>query len=300
MISVRTSGPLRSLLYVPGNSPSMVQNCMVLGADAVILDLEDAVALTEKDAARSLVRHALETLDFMGTTVFVRVNGADTPFFEEDIRAIVPARPDGIRLPKTDGADDVLRADALMTRIEREAGLPEGSVVIQAMVETARSLLHAYDVASASPRVSGISIGGQDFAADLGIRRTRDGGELLYARAAIVTAAKAAGVDAFDTVFTNVNDCDGLFADAAAAANMGFSGKAAIHPSQVAVIHRAFRPEEKEVRKAARVVRAAREAEERGVGVIAVDGRMVDAPVVAQALRTIELASIAGMEVPTE
>lgn len=297
---MRTSGPLRSLLYVPGNSPSMVQNCMVLGADAVILDLEDAVALTEKDAARSLVRHALETLDFMGTTVFVRVNGADTPFFEEDIRAIVPARPDGIRLPKTDGADDVLRADALMTRIEREAGLPEGSVVIQAMVETARSLLHAYDVASASPRVSGISIGGQDFAADLGIRRTRDGGELLYARAAIVTAAKAAGVDAFDTVFTNVNDCDGLFADAAAAANMGFSGKAAIHPSQVAVIHRAFRPEEKEVRKASRVVRAAREAEERGVGVIAVDGRMVDAPVVAQARRTIELARIAGMEVPTE
>jgi citrate lyase subunit beta/citryl-CoA lyase len=300
MISVKTSGALRSLLYVPGNSPSMVQHCMVLGADAVILDLEDAVALTEKDAARLLVRHALETLDFMGTTVFVRVNGADTPFFEEDIRAVVPARPDGIRLPKTDGAEDVLRADALMTRIEREAGLPEGSVAIQAMVETARSLLHAYDVASASPRVSGISIGGQDFAADLGIRRTRDGGELLYARAAIVAAAKAAGVDAFDTVFTDVNDCEGLFADALAAGNMGFSGKAAIHPSQVAVIHRAFRPEEKEVRKASRVVRAAREAEERGVGVISVDGRMVDAPVVAQALRTIELARIAGMEVPTE
>ena len=300
MISVKTSGALRSLLYVPGNSPSMVQHCMVLGADAVILDLEDAVALTEKDAARLLVRHALETLDFMGTTVFVRVNGADTPFFEEDLRAVVPARPDGIRLPKTDGAEDVLRADALIRRIEREAGLPEGSVAIQAMVETARSLLHAYDVASASPRVSGISIGGQDFAADLGIRRTRDGGELLYARAAIVAAAKAAGVDAFDTVFTDVNDCEGLFADALAAVNMGFSGKAAIHPSQVAVIHRAFRPEEKEVRKASRVVRAAREAEERGVGVISVDGRMVDAPVVAQALRTIELARIAGMEVPTE
>ena len=297
---MKSSKPLRSLLYVPGNSPSMVQHCMVLGADAVILDLEDAVALSEKDAARRLVRHALETLDFMGTTVFVRVNGADTPFFEEDLRAIVPARPDGIRLPKTDGAEDVLRADALMRRIEREAGLPEESVVIQAMVETARSLLHAYDVASASPRVSGISIGGQDFAADLGIRRTRDGGELLYARAAIVAAAKAAGVDAFDTVFTDVNDCDGLFADAAAAANMGFSGKAAIHPSQTAVIHRAFRPEEKEVRKASRIVRAAREAEERGVGVISVDGRMVDAPVVAQARRTIELARIAGMEVPTE
>ena len=273
---------------------------MVLGADAVILDLEDAVALSEKDAARFLVRHALETLDFMETPVFVRVNGADTPFFEDDLRAIVPARPDGIRLPKTDGAEDVLRADALMRRIEREAGLPEGRVVIQAMVETARSLLHAYDVASASPRVSGISIGGQDFAADLGIRRTRDGGELLYARAAIVAAAKAAGVDAFDTVFTDVNDCEGLYADAAAAVNMGFSGKAAIHPSQVAVIHRAFRPEEKEVRKASRVVRAAREAEERGVGVISIDGRMVDAPVVAQARRTIELARIAGMEVPTE
>lgn len=278
----------------------MMQHCMVLGADAVILDLEDAVALSEKDAARLLVRHALETLDFMGTTVFVRVNGADTPFFEDDLRAIVPARPDGIRLPKTDGAEDVLRADALMRRIERDAGLPEGSVVIQAMVETARSLLHAYDVASASPRISGISIGGQDFAADLGIRRTREGGELLYARASIVAAAKAAGVDAFDTVFTDVNDCEGLYADAAAAVNMGFSGKAAIHPSQVAVIHRAFRPEEKEVRRAARIVRAAREAEERGVGVISVDGRMVDAPVVAQARRTIELARIAGMEVPAE
>ncbi len=297
---MKSRRPLRSLLYVPGNTPSMLQHCMVLGADAVILDLEDAVAVSEKDAARSLVRNALGTLDFMGVPVFVRVNGADTPFFEDDLGAVVPMKPDGIRLPKTDGPEDVIRADALMSRIERDAGVPEGSVKIQAMVETAKSLLHAYEVAAASSRVSGISIGGQDFAADLGVRRTRDGGELLYARAAIVAAAKAAGVDAFDTVFTDVNDTEGLFADAAAAANMGFSGKAAIHPSQVAVIHRAFRPEEKEVRKASRIVRAAREAEECGVGVISVDGRMVDAPVVAQARRTIELARIAGMEAPEE
>lgn len=293
----RTAGrPRRSLLYIPGNNPGMIQNCSIYGADGVLLDLEDSIALTEKDAARKLVRRALGALDFGGVERVVRINGRDTPFFEKDLAEIVPSRPDAVRLPKVDSPEDVLAADRIISRLERESGIEPGTVRIQAMLETARAIVNAAAIAASSPRLSGLTLGGQDLAADLGIKATKDGRELLYAKSAVVIAAKASGLEAFDTVYTDVNDLEGLLEAARMAVSLGFSGKAAIHPSQVPVIHAAFAPSEPEVRKARAVVRAAREAEARGAGVVALDGRMIDAPVVAQAERTLELARLAGME----
>lgn len=290
--------PRRSLLYIPGNSPGMLQNCSIYGSDGVLLDLEDAISISEKDSARKLVKHALLSLDFGDVERVVRINGRDTPFFEADLAEIIPAAPDAIRLPKVDSADDVIEADRIITRIEAERGLEPGSVGIQAMLETARAIVNVNSIAAASPRLVGLTLGGQDLAADLGIKATKTGLELLYAKSAVVIAAKAFGLEAFDTVYTDVADLEGLAEAAAISVSLGFSGKAAIHPSQIPVIHAAFAPTEKEVAKAARVVAAAKDATARGLGVIAVDGRMVDAPVVAQAARTLELAVLAGMEVP--
>ncbi len=292
--------PRRSLLYIPGNNPGMIQNCAIYGSDGVLLDLEDSISVTEKDAARKLVKHALRTLNFGTVERVVRINGRDTPFFERDLGEIIPARPDAVRIPKIDSPDDVRAADDIITRLEEENGMERGSVRIHAMLETARAIVNASAIASSSPRILGLTIGGQDLAADLGIKITREGLEMLYARSAVVLAAKAAGLLAFDTVYTDIEDLEGLREQAAMSVALGFSGKAAIHPSQIAVIHEAFRPDEKDVRKAERIVRGAREAEERGLGVVAVDGRMVDAPVVAQAQRTLELARLAGMEVDAE
>jgi len=284
-------------LYIPGNNPGMLQNCAIYGADGVLLDLEDAIALSEKDAARKLVKHALSAVDFGGVEKVVRINGADTPFFEADLAEIVPTRPDAVRIPKVDSAADVIAADRIISELEARHGIEPGSIRIQAMLETARAIVNVNGIAAASPRLIGLTLGGQDLAADLGIKATKGGLELLYAKSAVVIAAKAFGLLAFDTVFTDINDLEGLAEAAALSVSLGFSGKAAIHPSQIPVIHRAFTPGEKELRKAIAVVRGAREAAARGVGVVSVDGKMVDGPVVAQAERTIELARLSGMEV---
>jgi len=295
--SKAASRPRRSLLYIPGNNPGMLQNCAIYGADGVLLDLEDAIALSEKDAARKLVKHALSAVDFGGVEKVVRINGADTPFFEADLAEIVPTRPDAVRIPKVDSAADVIAADRIISELEARHGIEPGSIRIQAMLETARAIVNVNGIAAASPRLIGLTLGGQDLAADLGIKATKGGLELLYAKSAVVIAAKAFGLLAFDTVFTDINDLEGLAEAAALSVSLGFSGKAAIHPSQIPVIHRAFTPGEKELRKAIAVVRGAREAAARGVGVVSVDGKMVDGPVVAQAERTIELARLSGMEV---
>lgn len=297
MRDLRENHPMRSLLYIPGNNPGMLQNCAVYGSDAVIFDLEDSISISEKDAARKLVKHALKSLDFGNLVVIVRVNALDTAYFESDLKELVPAAPHAIRLPKVESADDVLVADELISQLEKANGLQQGKIGIQAMLETARAIVNVNSIAAASPRLVGLTLGGQDLAADLGIRPTKEGLELLYAKSAVIIAAKAYGLQAFDTVFADVNDLEGLRAQASVGFALGFSGKAAIHPSQIPVINAVYTPEQKEVAWAVKIVTAAKEAEQQGLGVIAVDGRMVDAPVVAQALRTIELAKLAGMEV---
>lgn len=280
------------MLYIPGNSPAMLQHAPIFGADSVLLDLEDAVALSEKDAARKLTRRMIEALDFGRILVTVRVNGADTSFFERDLEEIIPARPGAIRLPKCGTPEDVRAADSKITELEEQNGIERGSVRLHAMIETTQGVLNANAIAGASPRLSAITLGGQDLIADMGAKKSRDGWELFSARGQVVIAAKSHRLDVFDTVWTDVNDMDGLLEETKRVVSMGFTGKAAIHPMQVSVIHQAFTPEPREIDFAERVVRAAEDAKREGRGVFSIDGKMVDGPIISQANRVLELAAL--------
>ena len=286
----------RSMLYIPADSPGMLQHAPIFGCDSILMDLEDAIAYTEKDSARLMAAYFLREFDFKELFVTVRINGADTKFFEDDVNMIIPCRPDAVRLPKCNSEADIKLADEKITEVERANGMAVGTVKLHAMVETALGLENAFRIASASPRVSALTLGGQDFTADMGIQKTREGRELFYARSRIVAAAHAAHVDSFDTVWTDLNDKEGLFAEAKEIVELGFTGKACIHPSQIAPIHKAFMPAEKELRKAVRVVEAAEAAEREGKGVISVDGKMVDAPIVARSAHLLELAKLYGFD----
>lgn len=284
--------PRRSMLYIPGNNPAMLVNGGVFGADALLLDLEDAVSVREKDAARHLVRSVIRTVNLGSTEVTVRINGRGTPFFEDDLAAIVPVKPDAIRLPKTECAEDVRELDRMLSELEGRAGVKPGSIEVMPMIETAVGVENAFEIAKASVRVVAITIGGQDLTADMGIQKTRGGNELWYARTRIVMAAKAAGVDALDTVFADVNDEAGLIDETRMVRELGFDGKAVINPRQIVPVHRVFAPAAKEVEQAARIVNAMKEAESRGLGVVSLDGRMIDAPVVRRAQKILELAAL--------
>lgn len=288
--------PCRSMLYMPGNNPGMLQHSAVFGADSVLLDLEDAVAESEKDAARILVSRFVGGADFGDVVVTVRVNGADTPYFQRDLEEVIPSRPHAVRIPKCHSPEDVARADALIADIERRHGIEVGTVKIHAMLETAHGIEHAYAIGTAAPRVEALTLGGQDLTSDLGVQKTRDGVELFYARGRVVMAAKAAGRLAFDTVWTDLEDMEGLRHEAELAVKLGFTGKAAIHPSQVDVIHEAFRPDPKELKRAFRIVAAAEEAKKEGKGVVSVDGRMVDNPIVTRAFHLIRLGRLYNMK----
>lgn len=279
------------MLYIPGDAPGMIQHATVFGADSILLDLEDAVAASEKDAARHVVRSFLKYFDFKELVVTVRVNPADTPYFEHDLRAVIPLMPHAVRLPKCTSPEDVMAADDLITDIERACGMQPGCVGLHAMLETALGIENAYRIAVASPRVLALTLGGQDLTADMGVQKTREGRELFYARSRVVLAARAAGIQAFDTVWTDIGDEQGLYEEAKLVVELGFTGKAAIHPAQVDVIHRAYRPNDRELVRARRIVEAAEAAERAGKGVIAVDGKMVDAPVVARARTLVTMAS---------
>jgi citrate lyase subunit beta/citryl-CoA lyase len=288
------------MLYMPGNNPGMIQHVPAFGADSVLLDLEDAVSEREKDAARRLVSRFVEEVDFGDTLITVRVNGADTPWFEKDLEEVIPSGPAAVRVPKCHSPEDVKYADDIIGRIEREHGMPLGGVRIHAMLETAHGIECAYEIARASGRVEALTLGGQDLTADIGVQKTRDGVELFYARGRVVMAAKAAGLMAFDTVWTDIDDMEGLRNEAKLAVQMGFTGKAAIHPTQVEVIHEAYRPDPKELRRAFRIVEVAERARREGKGVISVDGRMVDGPIVARAFSLIGLGRLYGIEVEAD
>jgi len=280
------------MLYMPGNNPNMLQNCCCLGADGLLLDLEDAVSPECKDEARRLVVYFMRKLDFGNTEVTVRINGTDTPWWRDDLKEIIPAHPHAVRLPKCNDPSDIRELDSVISKIEAEEGIPVGSIEIHAMIETAEAVERASEIARSCKRVSAITLGGQDLAADIGVRRSKEGVEILYARSRVVIAAKAAGIACFDTVFTDINDSEGLYKEASLAAQLGFTGKAAIHPSQVRVINEAFRPTEKAIQQAEKIIAAAKEAKIKGIGAYAVDGNMVDGPVVKQALNVLAQAGI--------
>lgn len=285
----------RSLLFLPGNTPNMLINGSCLGADAVIFDLEDAVSPAEKDAARVLVRNTMTYMDFRGCERVVRINGIDTPYWKEDLDEILPCRPDLILLPKTGSAADIREADAYISETEERLGLDAGAVGLVALIETALGVENAFAIASASPRVAALFLGAEDLTADLRCRRTKEGREIEYARTRLVTAARAAGVDVYDTPFTDVNDDEGIETDAALAKALGFTGKASISPRHVETINRVFSPSQAEIDYAYEVMETIRLAKEQGKGAVALRGKMIDAPIVERARQTIAMAREMGL-----
>ena len=285
----------RSMLFLPGNTPRMLINGAFLGADAIIFDLEDAVAPAEKDAARILVRNTMRYMDLGGCEVIVRINSIDTAFWKADLDQILPEMPGLILLPKTGSAADVLEADAYITELEDKLGFARNTVRLMPLIETALGVENAYAIASASPRVAALFLGAEDLTADLRCQRTKAGREIEYARTRLVTAARAAGVDVYDTPFTDVNDDEGIQVDAALAKALGFTGKASISPRHVEAINRVFSPTQKEIDYAYEVMEAIRVAKEQGKGAIALYGKMIDAPIVARAEQTIAAAREMGL-----
>ena len=286
---------LRSMLFLPGNNPNMLINGNCLGADAVIFDLEDAVAPAEKDAARILVRNTMRYMDFGGCGRIVRINSIDTPYWRKDLDQIMPYKPDLILLPKSGSAADVLAADEYMTQLEEKLGFAPNTVGLMPLIETAMGVENSFAIATSTKRIKALFLGAEDLTADLRCKRTKEGREIEYARTRLVVAARAAGVEVFDTPFTDVNDDEGIVVDAELAKALGFSGKASISPRHVEVINRVFSPTMAEIDYAYEVIEAIRIAKEQGKGAIALRGKMIDAPIVARAERTISMAVEMGL-----
>lgn len=279
----------RTMLYVPGNNPGMVRDAHIYGSDAIMFDLEDSVSPAEKDSARSLVYNALTTIDYGGRETVVRVNGLDTTFGSEDFKAVVAASPNLIRLPKTETSRDVIEADNLITELEVHYGMAHHSIGLMAAIESALGIINAYSIATASSRLVGIAIGAEDFVTDLKTARSDTGMELLTARSLLVYAARAAGIAALDTVYSDVNNEDGFRKEVAFIKQLGFDGKSVINPRQIEPTHEIFTPTAKEVSQARRILEAMVEAEQMHSGVISLDGKMIDKPVVERARRVIDL-----------
>ena len=285
----------RSLLYVPGNMPAMLQNIPVFNADGVMIDLEDAVPLSEKDGARILARNFLNAFRGRDTEIFVRINGLDTKYALDDLREVLPALPDGIRLPKADSPEVVERLDTLLTENEERLRLEIGHFAIIPSIESAVGILNCVRTAGASRRIVALAFGAEDYTASMEIQRTRSGEELFSARTQVVWAAKAAGVQAIDSVFSDVNDMEGLRAETTLIKALGFTGKSLVNPRQIDVVHEVFRPTPEEIAHAVDVMDAIKRAREMGTGVISLGGRMVDAPVVKRAARILRTAVAFGL-----
>ena len=285
----------RTMMYVTGNNPANIIGAHLYGSDSIMFDLEDSVSIREKDSARFLVYNALKTLDFGETETVVRVNGLDTPFGGADLEAIVRACPDVIRLPKAEKAEDVKEIEAIIAEIEGEAGLEIGSTKLMAAIESPLGVINAYDIATASKRLIGIAIGAEDFVTSMKTNRSPEGIELLTARSQILMAARAAGIYALDTAYTDINNDEGFIKEVKLIKQMGFDGKSVIHPRQIELTHKIYTPSSKEIQHSIRVIDAIKEAESKSLGVIALDGKMVDVPVVDRAYRVLELAKAAGV-----
>lgn len=282
--------PLRTLLSVPGNRQNMIEKAGSLPTDVLVLDLEDSVPAAEKANARAMVRDAVTGPILKGQRVFVRINSIGSGLMEDDLEAVITPGIDGINIPKPNSADDIKKVEAIVERLEKERGIEKGHIKLTPWVETAKGLINAFEIASASPRIVGIIFGAEDFTLDTGMQRTEGGEELLYPRTMVVVAAKAADVIAIDTPYNNFKDDEGLIREATLARNLGFEGKYIIHPSQIEPVNQAFRPSPGEVEQARRTVEAFEAAEAQGFASTSVDGKMIDIP---QANRSRKLLMVA-------
>ncbi|SHI49460.1 HpcH/HpaI aldolase/citrate lyase family protein [Desulfofundulus thermosubterraneus] len=286
--------PLRSFLFAPASDLRKVDKALSLEADAVILDLEDAVAVSEKVRARSLVLDVLGRAD--RKSVYVRVNGVNTRWIVGDLMAVVGGRPAGIMLPKAEDAEEVRRVDWLIGQLEREYGLPAGEMELIPLVETARGVMNAYGVAASCPRVKRLAFGAVDYTLDIGTSLTGQGTEIFYARSHLVVASRAAGIEGpIDTIYPNIKDEEGLAAECRLVRSLGFAGKLVIHPVQLGPVNEIFSPTSGEIDYAAKVVQAFAQAEAEGIAAVQLEGKFIDYPVAAWARRTLAIARALGL-----
>ncbi|OOF57941.1 citrate (pro-3S)-lyase subunit beta [Rodentibacter genomosp. 2] len=280
----------RSMLFVPGSNAAMLSNSFIYKPDSIMFDLEDAVALKEKDTARLLVAHALQHPLYQEMETVVRVNPLDSEFGLLDLNAVVRAGVDVVRMPKTETAQDVIDMDREITEIEKACGREIGSTKMLAAIESPLGITQANQIATASKRLIGIALGAEDYVRNLKTERSADGIELLFARCAILQAARAAGIQAFDTVYSNANNEEGFLQEAALIKQLGFDGKSLINPRQIELLHNLFAPTQKDVEQAKRIIEAAEEAERQGSGVVSLNGKMIDAPIIDRARLVLERA----------
>jgi citrate lyase subunit beta/citryl-CoA lyase len=285
----------RTMMYVSASNPANVKDAYIYKPDSIMFDLEDSVSINQKDAARFLIYNALKSVNYRGIETVVRVNGLDTIYGEADFQAMVRAKPDIIRLPKTESVEDVRKADELIGAIEKEVGFEQGTVKLMAAIESPMGVINAYDIAKSSKRLVAMAIGAEDFVTSMKTVRSLDGEELIVARGQLLMACRAAGIHALDTVFSDINDEEGFIAEVKKIKKLGFDGKSVIHPKQVKIVHDIFAPSEKEIEYAFRTFLAIEEAEANNSGVIALNGKMIDKPMVERARRVISLAKAAGV-----
>ena len=285
----------RTMLFMNAQRPGLIKDAYVYGADSIMLDLEDAVAENQKDSARFSLYHALKEVDYGDTEVIVRINGLDTPHWREDVRVCVAGGADGLRIAKTESAQDVRAVEEATLAAEREFGVEEGRPLLMAAIESPRGVLNVYEICTASPRLFGVAISGGDYRKCMQVKVVPGGIEMLAARGHLLIAARAAGVQCFDTVFTNLDDDEGFRAEVQQNKDMGFDGKSLINPRQIPIVHEMLAPTQSEIADAEKIVRAFRENADKGVGVFTINGKMVDVAFVPGAERVIRLARASGV-----
>ncbi|MBS5211040.1 aldolase/citrate lyase family protein [Klebsiella sp. 10982] len=285
----------RTMMFMNAQKPGLLKDAWIYGADSIILDLEDAVAENQKDAARFSLYHALKNIDYGDTEVIVRINGLDTPHWQEDIRCVVAAGADGIRIAKCESAQDVHLVEEHVLAAEKEFAQEEGRTLLMAALESPKGILNALEIVTASERIFGCAISGGDFRKNMHVRIEEGGIEMLAARGNMLIAARAAGVQCFDTMYPHIDDIEGFEAEVRQNRKMGFDGKSIVNPRQIKYVHDTFAPTVKEIAYAEKLIYSFDEQTEAGVGVYTVDGKMVDIPFFEDARRIIALAKACGV-----
>lgn len=285
----------RTMMFLNAQKPGLIKDPYIYHPDSIMLDLEDAVAENQKDVARFSLYHALKTIDYRGCERVVRINGLDSPYWKEDIRCCVAGGCDAIRIPKTERPEDVKAVEAEIVSAEQEFSVPEGHTLIMAAIESARGVMKALDICEASERLFGIALSGGDYTKDLQTHITGTGIELMGARQNMIIAARAAGVQCFDTVYTNLEDMEGFRKDVETIHLMGFDGKSIINPRQIPVVHDIFTPTQKDIIFSEKIVKEIDDKKAKGIGVFTVDGKMIDIAFYDGARRVIALAKASGV-----
>ncbi|MBK5200773.1 MAG: citrate (pro-3S)-lyase subunit beta [Spirochaetaceae bacterium] len=282
----------RTMMFVPGNNPGMIKDAYIYKCDSIMFDLEDSVSYSEKDSARDLVYNALMSIDYGDKELVVRINDPRSEGGINDIKAMVAAKIDVIRLPKTETVDDIFVCEKEIAKAEKANGFPEGTIKMMAAIESAEGVINACAIAKSSSRLIGIALGAEDYVTDMKTTRSPEGTELSFARSMIIHAARSAKIAAIDTVYSDVNNEEGLIKEVTLIKQLGFDGKSVINPRQIEPIIKIYTPTSKEIAKAQAIMEAIEEAHKKGSGVIALKGKMIDKPIVMRAERVLKLAKI--------